>query len=325
MKTPISRAIQVHRRYAKKGGIEHAFGDGYLCEKNGVYRAIRDLVIQLDFKFTLQDFCHYHACSNVSLPSMMELKRIPYKRSTEAMIAMSRFSGGRLAIQHIPTERFKNSVFHESCHGIANYYLEKSVFDSLRGFSSQEKTVLRVLMAESFANTVEILGNLHLSQEMDYFFYRCNSFWSQNLKENRRSLSKYAKFFGNQVLIRAIYFFNLHSHFLYNYLDQSDLRRIFTVLGSSQKHADSIQARKLSSMVLKQLSLGFRTQTASFYMTYAEGLRTKDIFELTQFKFMNAFSHPSALFKALDELLSVALAGSSVSDSSSQRKRKISC
>lgn len=162
--------------------LADALGDRYLYKYNPIYARVRDAAIHFGYRFSAEDtplWRDYQAFGLTTLHRILKEKTIPYldtgntlKRLVETNPKVAAAPGYLLANLR------PNHAFHESAHGVAHAVLSRFGSD-LHAAAPDEKDrfVLEAVLAESFANTVELLASVSEQAPIsDVLFYTLNSY-----------------------------------------------------------------------------------------------------------------------------------------------------
>jgi hypothetical protein len=189
--------------YSSANCLPKAFGDRYLYSHNPVFAAVRDSAISLGYGFSCADtplWRDYQSFSLLTLHEIMSGRLIPYlDNATTFQRLVERDSTAALPLRFIHNNMSKNHVFHESGHCVAHHFIKDAKDDLNRAARSlRESYVLSALLEESFANTVEMLGNAFLTSLPDTLFYGLNSFTVVN-SQTRELLRRSRDYIGDDA------------------------------------------------------------------------------------------------------------------------------
>ena len=193
-----------------ENALADAFGDSYLYAHNPVFASVRDAAIRFGYRFSAQDtplWREYQAFSLTSLPEILKGMTIPY---LDTGIAFRRIVDGHpdgvLPLGFIAATLRRNYGFHEAAHCVAHSILDVMGAGGVDTGSGNEGSVLRSILSESFANTVEVLGSVarHLPV-LDNVFYPLNSYYS--FDERREDvLARASAKLGAKTVFRVLFF-----------------------------------------------------------------------------------------------------------------------
>jgi hypothetical protein len=274
--------LKLHHSNNHKDSLSLSIGDGYLYAHNPLYKAIRIDYVKLGYTFTTEDFCHYVAMPFLSLSEILKHKKTPYFNNVTPI---------ELIENHLP-KTFKceeiikpktNHVLHESSHCLADAYLKKikvNVVSLKNNFLSPEQTkTLEMIMAESFANTVESFCNTYNTTPESRLFFEMNSY-IVHYKKISKALSETILLIGAKKTFQLIYISYLCSNCLMNEIGFSQLTKIINSFFDAST-AEIILKNKCCTQIFNhafELSMDFRLQTTGFYCQMM-GLKA-DIFKL---------------------------------------------
>lgn len=163
-------------------GLRDSFGDRYLCAHSTLFRRVRDISIELGYKYSREDtplFRDYHAIPLLTLRSILAERTIPYLDNRTSVTRLLQ-AEPKLALPagFLATIVRPNHAFHESAHCVANAILKpfRGDLDRIAG-CERAALVLLAIFEESFANAVEKFGGgLRHMQVPDHLFYNLNSY-----------------------------------------------------------------------------------------------------------------------------------------------------
>ncbi len=218
---PLREILQAHRGFAAPESLPENLGDGFLFAMNPIYRNVRLELLRLGFSFTQEDFCHYFSFPLMSLDEVIAARRIPYRNNIYWVETLARASFTLTELKR--SELQFNYLFHESAHCIAHAVLFGR--KHLRELPKNAGVLLRVLMGEAFANTVECLSALHAEGEIEAYFLDANCHFRTSAKEVQ-SIARAAKEFGFPAVSKALFVAFLYANYLYEGVGEAELRRI---------------------------------------------------------------------------------------------------
>ncbi|HEX4278865.1 MAG TPA: hypothetical protein VHZ74_26095 [Bryobacteraceae bacterium] len=173
-------------------GLTDALGDRYLCRHSPVFAAIRQSAIDFGYRFSAADtplWRDYQCCSLASLDRILGEKTIPYlDTGTTFRRLVEAHPNARVTPRFIRGSVRRNFTFHESAHCVAHSILQAAAAE-LRALEPNEgrRGVLEGILAESFANTVEVLAQAFSHMTLsDSVFHSLNSYHS--FKPEREAL-----------------------------------------------------------------------------------------------------------------------------------------
>ena len=165
-----------------KNALQDAFGDRYLYRHNLVYAGVRDAAIGFGYRFSAEDtplWRDYQAFGVATLNRILFGGIVPYlDTGTSFLRLVKEAPGATLPLSFIAANVKSNHAFHESAHCVAHSVM-RSFEGELRSIATDPTSaVLETVLAEAFANTVEVLGSVFRNQEAaDKLFYQLNSYY----------------------------------------------------------------------------------------------------------------------------------------------------
>jgi len=168
-----------------------AFGDRYLYKHCPLFRQIRDIALELGYRYTRDDTTllrDYASLPLLTLQRILEERNIPYFDNGASVGRLVRsqpklkLPGGIVVSLVRP-----NHVFHESAHCVAHAALQSLGAELTRAAGGErERFVLQALFEESFANAAEHLaGGFHHMPVPDAVFYSLNSYMNKSDEDHR--------------------------------------------------------------------------------------------------------------------------------------------
>lgn len=267
----LADTLRMHDEALVDGGLRVSLGDSFLLRHNPIYRAIRDRVTAEGFSCTTQDFCHYGVLPLAALDAILKRKQIPYFDNVTVLREIENKSPGKFQIEELVHVK-PNYVLHESCHCIADTALRK-ISAEAPGLSPDQRRALALMMAESFANTVEALANVPNSTPELRFFHDSSSYIIHDRKTSN-AFQHAIEILGQRDAFRLLFVAYLHSNFLMTLSPKQYPELLETVLPAGEarrKALDSPHVRKMVQYAF-ELSMSFREQTTGFYLAH-EGIK----------------------------------------------------
>jgi hypothetical protein len=214
---PLEVLLWVDQQYRSLATLSECIGDSYLYAQNPLFRAVRDAALGLGIRFSAEAdsmWRNYAVAPLFTLKDILGRGIVPYRGDMEVLraIAVAR-PDSNLDAHEIVSLLAGNRVMHESSHAVADRYLLSIDWRPPKEYAHLEP-VLRGLLGEAFANTVETLGNAYVVQEAHRLFYSLHSYMGNYHKEHRALLRASVSVFGiNALLEYGIWvFFHLNMH-----------------------------------------------------------------------------------------------------------------
>lgn len=247
---PLSELIAVHRQFESK--LSQNIGDGYLMEFNPIFRNIRQAFFQYGFSFSSPD-PHYDSFPLMSLDDIYSEKKVPVRNNIFWLEELNKIPG--LTLTELKKSELQfNYLFHESAHFIAHKILFGDC--EMKAVPVTKESLLKILIGESFANTVESLAALYAEGEIGSYFLDANCHYRLSAQEVK-VLEKSVKENGFQKTFRLVFASFLSA----NYLVQRPSKK---ELSSILKFAGVKKAQK--ELIGYGLSEIFRTNTTQLHL-----------------------------------------------------------
>ena len=273
MKLKLSELLHLHDSCTAGASLKKSLGDGYLYQNNQIFKSVRDQFLKLGFTLTSDDFCHYAVLPYASLPFILKEKKVPYFDNVSVLQDIESLHPNLFICEELIKVK-ANYTLHESSHCLASQFLKNYAAESLGQISylqSESRQVFKIILAESFANTVESFANLYNQTSEQRLFYELNSYINHNKKMNS-SLLQSCELLGKKSTFDLMFISYLYANCLYPELPQKLYSNILElVINDSvifKKAIDSSAPRKVFNHA-SQLSLDFRVQTTGFFCAYS--------------------------------------------------------
>lgn len=293
----ISEILAEHNSYKEQNSFNAILGDAFLMHHNPVYRNIRNCSIEMGCKYAEADI-QYLVLPLHSLSEITANKTIPY------------IPGGRLlqevenkCPQVLTTEDLtipESHQLHEAAHVIAEHLFQKGF-----AIENDQIKVLKTILCESFANTVDALPWIFVDSNQHRFFLEYNSYM-QPIPPHLALLKRMSKEMGLGFTAMMTLVSYLHSNFLVETISPKWIELI------AEKYAPNV---KLNPKIIKdchsmmkmaeRLDPLFRVQTTQMYFKL-QGYK-KDIHQLLNFPFMKVFIENDAFAKVSGKMVSLIL------------------
>jgi len=217
---------------APDGALEGCLGDRYLCRHNPLFGATRARCLSLGYQFSQSGeiWQDYIACPLLCLQTIIQQRVIPYidnvstLRRFLAVNAADFAASARFVIQILTP----NHVMHESAHCIADDALRSNGYG---GGEDLDKRgwVMRALMAEAYANTIERIASIFARNATHLFYLSLNSYLRPELEERDR-LVRAADELGVETLLRATYLAYVVHNMACRPVAEAEMRMIASVV-----------------------------------------------------------------------------------------------
>ncbi len=257
--------------------LQKALGDSFLFKNNSLYKNIRIEYLKQGYSFTTEDFCHYVTMPFLSLPEILKYKKVPYFDNTTPLQLIEKAHPQKFKCEEIIKPK-TNHVLHESSHCLAEEYLKKITF-KIDFLSKEQNLTLQMIMAESFANTVESVCNYWNVTAEQRLLFEMNSYII-HYKKISQALKETIEMIGFKNTFALIYISYLCSNCLLNEISQNQFAKL--VQSFFDQNTSEIILKNKSCLKIFihafELSMDFRLQTTGFYCQMA-GLKA-DLFKL---------------------------------------------
>jgi hypothetical protein len=279
--------LKQHDCIKNKSVVEKCLGDGFLFEHNLLYRNLRTEFLKLNYTFTTEDFCHYIAMPFLSLPEILKHKKVPYFDNTTPVRLIETAHPKKFKCEDIIKPK-TNHILHESSHCIADSILKMMKIKSAY-LSAEQNTALEMIMAESFANTVESICNTWITTDVAKLFFEMNSY-IVHYKKISQALTETIQLIGIKNSFALVYISYLFSNCLRNEISANDFSKIIQSYFNTPT-SDLIIKNKCCAKIFNhafELSMDFRLQTTGFFCQMS-GLKA-DLFKLVDIDFPTLLS-----------------------------------
>ena len=294
----VFQILKLHHSFKHLSVLEKSIGDGFLFQNNLLYKNIRTEFLKLGYTYTTDDFCYYVAMPFLSLTEILKHKKVPYFNNTTPVEIIEQTHPKKFKCEDIIRPK-TNHVLHESAHCIADEYLKKIIF-KVDFLSKEQNITLQMIMAESFANTVESICNFWNITPEQQLFYEMNSYIIHYKKINH-ALKSTIELIGLKNSFDLIYISYLCSNCLLNEISQSQFNKLISAYFNPDISAIILKNNftlKIFSHAF-ELSMDFRLQTTGFYCQMA-GLKS-DIFKLVDIDLILLFSKQNCIQSFLNQ------------------------
>lgn len=276
--------------HAQTAPLAHVdiLGDAFLLRENRIYRNIKRAAVEMGCQYK-EAWPQYLSLPFHELNKIVETKTIPYIPHARMLQNIENKRERFFTTDHL---QMPESVhMHEAAHVIA-----ENLFSNVPFKSSQEK-ILKTMLCESFANTVDALACVDATDEMHQYFLVHNCYMNPD-KEDLEALIRLIQDIGFKSSFMLILFGYLHSNFLHAALSQNTVKEF---IGVSSPDTEIVVA------MCEKLDPQFRVQTTEMYLRL-EGY-DGEVFDILDFPFMNLWRENLHFLRA-NESMSQILSGS---------------
>jgi hypothetical protein len=208
----ISSLIDLDNRPAPHALCD-AIGDQYLYDTNRIFANVRDVAVHFGYRFSQRNtklWRDYQVLPLLTLYRIIRGKVIPYTDNRSMLECLSgRKSKLALPEAFIVRNIKPNYNLHEASHCIASQIFRQ--YDSLLASvcrTKREQFVLKEILSESFANTVETIAVAVEPTPLSDIFYALNSYM-QSSEKRKEILDRARATYGDElsfVLLLLCYF-----------------------------------------------------------------------------------------------------------------------
>jgi hypothetical protein len=186
---------------------------------------------------------------------------------------------------------------HESAHVIAEH-----VFRNVPLKGAQEE-ILKIIMGESFANTVDALACVPASDDMHRFFIQQNGYMHPQQKI-MRAMTRLTQDMGFRFTFMLTFFTYVHANFLVGAMSGKSIRRLANQYAPQAKlSAKNLKDSQVICGIGEKLDLRFRLATTGNYLKL-RGFQG-EVQDLLNFSFHEVFAGNKGFQKAIEALRDV--------------------
>lgn len=277
----ISEVLSVHNSYqASESGYSHAdiLGDAFLLQHNPVYKNIKTCALKFGCKY-VEAWPEYLLMPFHQLGGIVARKTIPYVPSGRLLREVEGQRAGVLSSEDISIP--ESYHLHEAAHVIA-----EELFFGYQFEDPQEK-ILKTIVCESFANTVDAFACASVNSEEHSFFLAHNCYMYPD-KENIEYLAQLNESFGQRFAFMLTLVAYIHA----NFLRETISAPVINELGARYAPRVKAGAEELENCasvmkIAEKLDPLFRVQTTGMYLKL-EGY-DGDLLDVLDFQFMEVF------------------------------------
>jgi hypothetical protein len=271
----ISKLRSVDDLFPAASGISECLGDRFLYANNQLFRHVRNLFLSEGFQFVsdLDERARsYFAAPLVCLQDLLEGGLVPYRNNTSVLSRLvDRSPQFRIGPVSLLTQLAHNHVLHESAHLISNRILGRTDGE---GPLAKIDVVIRALLCESFANTIESLSIAFAgSSQIHRFFLGLNCYvsYTPDLPRREKVLRDLIDLFGFRETFElglvAFLHTNTHDVTPPEAVIASWLRTVFERRELSTAEAVLLDLLVRQTFILPQ---GFRQETSRMFFSILE-------------------------------------------------------
>lgn len=283
------------------GAIRGSFGDGYLVAHNPVYARVRRKTLAAGFRFSDEPPYRYVTLPLFSLGKAIATKVLPYMENVELLREIARERPRTLTLEHLFDCGLQtNRTMHESAHALSASTIA-ALGGRARPLALKQTELLKLELAESFANAVECTACFHKRTRNDRAFWDTNVNFPQLEHDGMRALYE---LLGEREAFLFELFSSLASFMLVSDVTPKAMRAILDGYVRPLRGVDLALVHEAFRSRLR-LSVKFRTTITGTYLNYL-GYRGS-VFALLDFDWRAAFTEDERWARLPFELADLAL------------------
>jgi hypothetical protein len=266
--TKLAELVALQRRYHGARRLRRSLGDGYLYTENPFFRRIRDAALGAGFRYTLDDPGAYFGFPLTALPTLLATRRIPYRASFDAVLALEQSRPGFFSLRDLEQNRpAPNYLLHESAHAVAFAAVFGRPRD-VRGALGDRSRLVHVMLGEAYAMTAEYLAACAVQGPLHAWLFSISSY--RHRTQKKKVAGELIEQIGLGAMTWALMAAFLYNNFLVDRLRPAQVERILE-LGpqTAALSRDAALVRRLGSCLsgLMVMSPEFRLDTSRLFLT----------------------------------------------------------
>ena len=283
----IREALSIHSQYAPQGSHPDILGDGYLLTHNPLYRSIKNEAVKVGCSFA-EAWPEYLLMPFQQLGEIVATKKIPYVPSARLLQTLENQRAGVLSLEDIAIP--ESYHLHEAAHVVAESSFAAEVF------ATPQQKILKALLCESFANTVDALVCTSIHDEMHQFFLQQNCYMRPQ-KKFVGAMLRLKQALGTRFTFMCTLISYLHANFLVETIPPTLIKELAAHYAPDVKLSEKLlKDCELLQKMAETLDPQFRFRTTKVYLSL-EGY-DGEVGELLDFPFMKIFASHSSFRKA---------------------------
>jgi hypothetical protein len=259
----VLKLLELHDQFTsdRPASLGDLLGDGFLIQKNGIYRQIRRKVLNEKVNFSKITDDLFLSFPLGQLNTILSKKQIPYIPNVPALRGLVAQLKSNLEWNEIVDGLKKNFVFHESCHLVARSLLG-APSDAPNGVRKQN-VIVQLLLEESFANTCEALAIKDVTDAAHRCFYEVSSY--STLIEDRSHIQRAFLDYKPENFFLFMLLCFLSSNFLVSQMTEKELKRICILSGLEVAFVKNLKTLKSLSRLSFTLDERFKNITTGLH------------------------------------------------------------
>lgn len=288
-----NEALKIHRSVTVEHSHSDILGDAFLLANNRLYRQIRLQTIDLDVTLA-EASLEYLLMPFNQLDLIVSTKRVPFVPNARLMTEIESKHPGVFDLQQMPIP--ESYQLHESAHIIADHCCANVAVQT------REDKILKSILCESFANTVDAMVCAYATSEVHQLFLRLNCYTVQ-ITATREQIKNVRESFGKTFTARLIVLSYVFANFLKEEVPPDVIEALITEFGKpySKPTEEALKDCTTLSLIGQKLDTLFRVQTASNYFQL-QGFRD-EIYDLLNFDFAKLLKRKD-FSEAFDSMIS---------------------
>lgn len=286
--------LAAHKNNSHEYAKNEILGDGFLLQSNSVYLSLRKKTIEVGSQLVEAD-TGYLLMPFHQLKKIESTKKIPFIPSGRLLEEIESqwpevFSSDDISLP-------ESYHLHESAHVVAH-----ECFRSFQAHSPAEK-VLKFLICESIANTVDALAWVDATSEEHRFFLDHNCYMKFSAK-NQKLLTELVKEMGFSATALLVLFAYLHANFLSDGFNKSALQKIHNSFSLDLEMSPRLIKNILSlQKMAEKLDPLFRVRTTENFLKME--FTNANVDELLDFDFLEMALDGPLFRNSIQEMLKV--------------------
>lgn len=268
-------------------------GDAFLIQKNPIYQKIITFSVEIGCVYA-QAWPKYLILPFQALGEILSTKKIPYVPTASLLSEIENYRANVLTTDDLIIP--ESHHLHEAAHVIAEYFFGQ------HHFQQAHEKILKSIVCESFANTVDAIAWVYVEDSDEYhgIFLNHQSYMHPSRKDIT-SIKKMVNSYGLRFTFMIMMYAYIHANFLIEKIPTTSIEKIMNDLGLNYS-VDQKLLKDCDSMMklAEKLDPQFRIQTTQMYLKL-EGY-SGDIFHLLNFSFMKTFDSNHAFKLVITEM-----------------------
>ncbi len=275
----ISEVLAIHNSSSANQSHIDILGDGFLMNANPIYRNMKVFALQIGCQY-LEAWPQYLLLPFHELNNIVATKNIPYVPNGRML---QEVENKRPHVFNTEDMSMPESYhLHEAAHVIAEHLFEEV------SLTSRQEKILKTILCESFANTVDAVACVPATTEMHQFFLKHNCYMHP-LKKNMDVMTRLTTRLGFRCNFMLTLFAYVHSNFLKETLSRDTIKELVTRYSPNTELTEKLlRDCETVGRIGEALDPRFRVQTTEIYFKL-EGYEG-EIFDLLNFSCMQVFA-----------------------------------